>query len=265
MGETKEAMIVKGVEMKKNTRKIGENQKIQYMVYNLNQDKKNGKKILLACHGFCSDKNSNSIKLIAERFSEIQIPVISFDWPAHGTNGEDLNINNCISVFKIILEEILKEFPNSEIFLYGSSFGAYLLILLLSKHLVDIKYKYCFLKSPAIKMDEILKEKLLKESFKEYKKRGYTIKNKNKKMIIPYKFYEELKENKLDLERIKKNITNAMIFHGTEDEIASIEESKRLECYNIKFTSFLGAKHSFNLEYFNEMIQIMLNIILYCP
>lgn len=255
----------KGFKMEKNICKIDGNQKIQYNLYNLNQDKKNTKKIFLACHGFCSDKNSNSIKLIAEKFSKSKIPVISFDWPAHGTNEEDLNINNCISIFKIILEEILKEFPNSEIFLYGSSFGAYLLLLLLSKHLVDIKYKYCFLKSPAIKMDEILKEKLLEENFQEYKRRGYTIKNKNKKMIIPYKFYEELRENKLDLENIKKNVNNTMIFHGTEDEIASIEGAKRLECYNIRFTPILGARHSFNSEYLNEMIQIMLRIILCCP
>ena len=235
---------------------------IEYNVYNLKQEKKQVKKILLACHGFDSSKDSNSIRQIANGFSEIDMPIISFDWAGHGDNTEELTIKNCINIFKTIEEEILKEFPNAQIFLYGSSFGAYMILLLYSKGIIDNKYPYCFLKSPAIKMDEIFKEKLIEEDFEEFKKRGYTIKNRNKKMIIPYKFYEELCENKLKLENFKNNIQSIIIFHGTDDDIASIEETKMLTCDNIQLVKIPGAPHSFKGKYLDEMIQKMIEIIL---
>ena len=235
--------------------------KVEYNVYNLKQEKQQVKKILLACHGFDSSKNSSSIKQVATGFAESDVPIISFDWAGHGDNTEELTIKNCIDIFKTIEEEISEEFPNAKVYLYGSSFGAYMILLLYSKGIIDNKYPYCFLKSPAIKMDEILKEKLIEEDFEDFKKRGYTIKNRNKKMIIPYKFYEELCENKLKLENIKNNIQNIIIFHGTDDDIASIEDTKMLKCENVKLVKFSGAPHSFKGKYLDEMIQKMLEII----
>ena len=41
-------------------------------------------------------------------------------------------------------------------------------------------------------MAKILKEVLLKESFSKYKENGYTILGFERKMKIPYSFYEEL-------------------------------------------------------------------------
>ena len=238
-----------------------ESKKIEYNVYNLKQEKQQVKKILLACHGFDSSKNGSSIRQVANGFSESDVPIISFDWAGHGDNTEELTIKNCIDIFKTIEEEISKEFPNAKVYLYGSSFGAYMILLLYSKGIIDNKYPYSFLKSPAIKMDEILKEKLIEEDFEDFKKRGYTIKNRNKKMIIPYKFYEELCENKLKLENIKNNIQNIIIFHGTDDDIASIEETKMLMCENVKLVKISGAPHSFKGKYLDEMIQEMLEII----
>ena len=250
--------------MKENIQSRGyeiELKKIEYKVYNLNQEKAKVKKILLACHGFDSSKNGSSIRKIAEGFSKIKMPIISFDWAGHGDNSDELTIENCISIFKTIEKQIIEEYPNAQIYLYGSSFGAYMILLLYSKGLIDNKYPYCFFKSPAIKMDEIFKEKLLEEDFEEFKKRGYTIKNRNKKMTIPYKFYEELCENKIKLENIKDKIPNIIIFHGTDDDIASIEETKMLIRDNIKLIEISGAPHSFKGEYLNEMIKEMLEAI----
>lgn len=110
-------------------------------------------------------------------------------------------------------------------------------------------------------MNEIFKEKLIEEQIEEYKKRGYTIKNRNKRMIIPYEFYEELNENKIEEQEIINLAQNIMIFHGTDDEIASINDSKKLESDKIKVIELFGAAHSFKGEYLECMIKEMLNII----
>lgn len=236
----------------------------EYNLYNLKKDKMDVKKIILTCHGFDSSKNSDSINKFAEAFFETDIPIISFDWAGHGDNSEKVTIKNCINIFKKIEKKINNEYPNAKIFLYGSSFGAYIILLLLSKNIItnsNKKYPFIFLKSPAIKMNEIFKEKLIEEKIEDYKKRGYTIKNRNKKMIIPYEFYEELNENKIEEQEIINLAQNMMIFHGTEDEIASINDSKKLECDNIKIMELLGATHSFKGEYLECMIKEMLNII----
>lgn len=244
--------------------KISSKENIEYNLYNLNLEKKDIKKIFLACHGFDSSKDSSSIQQIAEFLSEANIPVISFNWPGHGKNSEKLTLKNCIKFYNIIEKEILREYPNSQIILYGSSFGAYMLLLLYCKHFIDNsnnKYLYCFLKSPAIKMDEIFKEKLIKDDFEKYKSKGYTIKDRNKKMIIPYEFYEDLCDNKIDVNSIKKSNLNIVIFHGTEDDTAPIKDAELLEGKNVKLIKFDRAQHSFKGEYLRRMIQIMLEMI----
>lgn len=236
----------------------------EYNVYNLKKDKNDVKKIILTCHGFDSSKDSSSINKIAEGFSGTDIPIISFDWAGHGDNSEKVTIKNCINIFKHIEMKISNEYPNAKIFLYGSSFGAYMILLLLSNNIVTNwkkKYPFIFLKSPAIKMNEIFKEKLLEEKIEDYKKRGYTIKNRNKRMIIPYEFYEELNEYKIEEQNFINSNQKIMIFHGTKDEIASINDSQKLECDNIKIMELIGAPHSFKGEYLNSMIKEMVSII----
>lgn len=236
----------------------------EYNVYNLKKDKNDVKKIILTCHGFDSSKDSSSINKIVEGFSETDIPIISFDWAGHGNNSEKVTVKNCVNIFKNIENKISNEYPNANIFLYGSSFGAYMILLLLSENFVtnlNKKYPFIFLKSPAIKMNEIFKEKLLEEKIENYKKRGYTIKNRNKRMIIPYEFYEELNEHKIEAQNFINSNQNIMIFHGTKDEIASINDSKKLECDNIKIMELIGAPHSFKGKYLNSMIKEMVSII----
>ena len=250
--------------MEKEEYVIKEHENIKYNLYNLNQNKIQVKTLLLACHGFCSNKDSFSIEQVVKKLKGEQIPIISFNWPGHGDNEKELTVSNCINTFKIMEEEISRNFPNAKILLYGSSFGAYIVLLLFSKNLIDNnRYQYVFFKSPAIKMDEIFRTQIVEEDFEEYQKRGYTIKNRKKKMVIPYEFYEELCENRLNIENLKNIIKNAIIFHGTEDDVAPIKDSEMLEGNNIRVVRLLGAPHSFDGEFLDEMIEKMLNIIHY--
>ena len=89
-------------------------------------------------------------------------------------------------------------------------------------------------------MAKILKE-VLKESFSKYKENGYTILGFERKMKIPYSFYEELLNNNINKIYNNIEIPKMYIVQGNKDEIAMIEDT-------IKFVE-------------NHKKQIKLNII----
>ena len=124
------------------------------------------------CHGFCSGKNSNSVKIIANKLLEYGISSISFDFPGHfeSEQGPDkLNVEVCISYINEIVNFVKKEYgENIKISFFAISFGAY---VLLNKLIGDNNaYDNIVLRSPAFNMNEILVNSLLKEPFEQYKK-----------------------------------------------------------------------------------------------
>ena len=74
---------------------------------------------------------------------------------------------------------VKNKFKDSDIFLYGSSFGAYMILIQLiykKQNFTKNIYKYIFLKSPAINMKSIFETSLIEEDVDNMRKRGYTIK-----------------------------------------------------------------------------------------
>ena len=233
-------------------------------IFNLTQEKGKVKKLILACHGFDSSKDSSSIVKIAEVFEETNIPLISFNWPGHGDSQEEITLEGCFQVLRKVEETIEKNFPNASIYLYGSSFGGYVILQYLQQNLSFNEKKiekYVFLKSPAIKMNEILQNILIDETMDVFQNRGYTVKERNKKMVIPYKFFEELCENRIDEGTIKRIKKQMIIFHGTSDETASFEAVRNLESDNVEINELKHAKHSFKGEFLEKMAIKMKEII----
>ena len=226
--------------------------------------KEKAEKIILACHGFDSSKNSDKIHTMAKYAERYDIPVISFNWPSHGNSIQPLTVEGCIDVLHKVEETIYSMYPNAKIILYGSSFGGYMLLLYLSRHKSSFIDKRCdsvFLKSPAIKMNEIFKNELIDEEIQDFRQRGYTIKNRNKKMKIPYQFYKELNENIIKPEDIDQISQKIFVFHGTNDEVASIEAVKAIQGENITLIELKDAPHSFDGKYFERMIEEMFHNI----
>ena len=222
--------------------------------------KEKAEKIILACHGFDSSKNSDKIHTMAKYAERYDIPVISFNWPSHGSSIQPITVEGCIDVLHKVEETIYSMYPKAKIILYGSSFGGYMLLLYLSRHLSPYIDKRCdsvFLKSPAVKMNEVFKNELIDEDIQHFKERGYTIKNRNKQMKIPYQFYKELNENIIKPEDIDQITQKLFIFHGVNDKVASIEAVKDLKKENMTLIELEGAPHSFDGKYFEQMMEKM--------
>lgn len=184
------------------------------------------KEIIIACHGFGGDKESSTIKLLANEMVKNKIGVICFDLPGHGeskVNADELNICNCINDINSVEDYAKNEYRNIPISIFATSFGAYLTLINIARN--NKKYKNIILRSPAIKMGEIYANRLLRESEEEYKKRGYTKLGFEREMLIPYNFLEELISNNIFEIYSSFKIPKINIIQGDKDDIAPIEDT----------------------------------------
>jgi len=180
--------------------------------------------IFIFCHGFCSGKGSDSIRIVANMLLECEIPSISFDFPGHidSIQGTDkLKVDVCISYINSVVEYVKEEYGNSiKISFYAISFGAY---ILLNKLIGDNSYyDNIVLRSPAFNMKNILVKSLLKDSFEQYKRIGKAKAGHGGKIEIPYAFYEDLGVHFKVLESVLHHLSDSSFSHDNVefDEIA---------------------------------------------
>ena len=225
----------------------------------------NIKAFVIACHGFGGDKESTAIALLAKELNKNNIAVISFDFPGHGESevlADKLTIKNCMDDINSVGKYIKEIYGNVKIGIFATSFGAYITIL----NLLENKSNYftIVLRSPAICMDKVFKNSLLKEDFNEFIKRGYSVLGYERKMDISYDFYEALVKNDLFL---KYNIDKEIyILHGTKDDIVPIEDIiDFIKGKNIILEKIYDADHRMkNDNKLQETIDFAVKYILNC-
>ncbi len=199
---------------------------------------KNSDDVLIFVHGFDSSKSGSTVKFLMDN---LDVSVVSFDLPMHGESNEELLLSNCIDDLGVVNDYVRNRF-NCPISLFGSSFGCFVILNYLKRN-SDAFYKGIFLKSSAIKMDKVFRDILIEESMESYQQRGYTVKNRNKKMIIPYRFYEELVSNQIDINDFSNR--DFYLFHGVNDDTALFEDLSDLSTSNFHIVK-LDANHRFD-------------------
>ncbi len=203
--------------------------------------------IIIACHGFAGDKESSAIDALTNEMVKNNIGVICFDFPGHGKSeveSDKLTIDNCIQDINDIEKFVIETYGNIPISIFATSFGAYITLINIARN--NKKYKKIILRSPAIKMGEIYKNALLRESIDEYKTRGYTKLGFEREMKVPYSFLEELEANDVFKIYENKETPNMYIIQGDKDDIAPISDTKKFvseHSQSIKLFIIHGADH----------------------
>lgn len=193
----------------------------------LPDDCKNMHEIIIACHGFGGDKESSTIKMLANEMVKKNIGVVCFDFPGHGkseVNADFLTIENCINDINEIENYIINKYGNIYISIFSTSYGAYITLLNIAKN--KKKYKNIILRSPAIKMYEIYVNTLLNKPLYEYKKNGFIKLGYEREMNIPYSFLEDLESNNILDYYSNMVLPEIYIIQGDKDDIAPIEDTK---------------------------------------
>ena len=224
-------------------------------------DNWDNKKLVICNHGFNSGKNGESYVIIGKALLQKGIAYAIFSLPYHAERRKDANdftVSNCLEDGLNMEKAIREKFPNTKIGILGTSFGGYLTLLKLKNPLHD--YFAVVLKSPAIKMDEILSKNLTGEEFEVFKKQGYAIDDhKSTPMRINFSFYEDLiKHRIMDNPKYEDKI---LIYHGTIDDTAPYEDSKTLADMNenITLVSLENENHKFSIDVLDRFSEEVAN------
>ena len=204
-------------------------------------------KYIIACHGFGGDKESSAIYELAKESTKHGIDVISFDFPEHGESklygGDYFRVDNCISDLKSVYDYVKYELHANEINIFATSFGAYITIHAIMQN--KINPSKIVLRAPAIKMHEIFKKSLIKESMNVFKNNKKTILGFEKKLVVNYEYYLDLEKNQIIT---NNNLPEMLIIQGSDDDIAPIKDTKEFIKINkdkFKLIEIEGADHRF--------------------
>ncbi len=236
--------------------------------YNISYDKyipTNPKAIIVAIHGFCGDKESTCIDMLRHEMNKVGIGLIKFNLPAHGDSeveGDKLTVSNCLNDLNNIVSLIKSDYKNIPLIVFGTSFGGYLTLLYHYYH-PDI-FDYIVLRSPAIKMYQILSTSLIGEDIKKsLDTMGYFDYGFERVIKITDKFINELKENDLVELYKDKKINNMAIIHGDMDDLVPIDDSREfVSKHGGKLYIVKGADHRYKkpgelekvMEYTKEIL-----------
>ena len=214
----------------------------------------NSDTIVVAMHGFDGSKKSSFISDLENGCLEKNVGLIKFDWPGHGEDNSVLSVKRGLLYLETITDHIKEKNEPKRIIAFATSFGGYL-TLLFNYHHPDV-FDQIILRSPAIKMDEILLKGVLKEEeLIELDKNGSCETGKSKPIKITSDFVEELKENRLFELYDNKELQSVSIMHGTKDELAPFDDSKQFaEMHGCSFYPIEGANHTYSVNGTREIV-----------
>ena len=206
-------------------------------------------RVIIGVHGFCGDKDSSVIAAVAEEMGFYQTATVSFDLPGHGDSpmpGRTLNLANCNASLMAAVDLARELFPYAkEWCIFASSYGAYVSLLAmddLSETLGPIKL---VLRSPAVRMAETFLT-MCHCSQEQLLKKGRVVCGFDRKMEIPYSFYEELTAHNA----MAGYDMPMMILQGDQDDIVLPHDVEFFRLLNdqAKLVMFPGTDHRFKGE-----------------
>ncbi len=208
-------------------------------------------KIVIAVHGFCSHKLSTTVMMLLRHLPKQGIGVISFDFPSHGDHsegGESFRVKNCLDDLRTVENYIAARFPGVEIMYFGSSFGAYITMLYLSRGRGN--GTKAFFRSAAVNMPELFLDPT-PEELASLKDKGYImIEDCDRPIRLTQGFVDDMAANNLFeiFERSRDIIEDSGIMikmiHGDCDESIAYERAAEFaEKFDIELVTVPGGDH----------------------
>ena len=207
----------------------------------------NPEDVLIIIHGMGSSKESPNASFMSEYFREKGFGVIAYDQPGHN-NDEELLISNALESLETVENFVTDNYPDANLSYFGSSFGAYILGIYLSKHLNS--GKKAFMRCAAVNFPELIlgDEEAYKDALKEIDKNGYVSIDLGTGMPVDFTkaFLDELAVNNLTAMFDNSLPDIPLRFaHGEDDDTVPVDAvitfAKR---YGYHITVFPGEGHS---------------------
>ena len=205
---------------------------------------KHMKEVLILCHGLGGNKNF--FLPLEEKLADINIGIVSFDFPYHGERKNKYTtytVKNCLKTIDNVYKHVIKQYDGVKVSFMGKSLGSlYLYVYLQQKS--PLAYKVIF---QSLLLNN--KEKMAHDFFNNPK-------NTDKYFCVGYgrKLPKKLLDDLDELERNLSDITctdkkNILFIHGTADTIASLENVRQLcDKFHFNLYEIVGADHNFKVN-----------------
>jgi len=216
------------------------------------------KTVVVLCHGFASNKNSNTSKRLEKEMNNKGYATFRFDFYGHGeSEGEFGNITLTEAVNDTIQAvELVRGKGYEKIGLVGSSFGG------MAAWLAAAKVKDLFVLALRCPVSDYLGKLVAQRDVKKWKEQGYLdYKCHDGIKKLAYAFFEDT-EKYTGHKEATKITAPTIIIHGDADESVPVEQSKKLSEVIKHCTLHIlpGADHRFSKD-FEKMIKLLVDFI----
>lgn len=206
------------------------------------------RRVVIFCHGFGGHKDNAAAQKFAERMlSKYKgTAMITFNWPSHGDDvKKKICLADCDAYLKLVTAYAKQKYATEEIYIYATSFGAYLLLKYISEH--GNPFRKIALRCPAVNMYSILTGSIMDSSDLDRLQKGKDIPvGFDRKIMIGPAFLEELRANDIQTRDYLDYAEELLILHGTADEIVPYDAAYAFADNNlIEFIPVEGADHRF--------------------
>ena len=205
---------------------------------------------ILGVHGFCGHKASDNLTFLSEEMSLFGSAMVCFDLPCHGespmTDGE-LSLESCQESLLMAALWAQEKYPELPKCIFATGMGAFLTVLCqdeLRQILGDVRL---VLQSPDFRMSQsLLNLKYLTEE--EFRRMGRVVcgRPSDRKMDIPFSFYEQLKNAVVYADYD----VPMLLIHGELDEAIPLTDVANFHRINAQAELVIipGADHQFRGE-----------------
>lgn len=186
-------------------------------------------RVLIVCHGFGSSKSSPMVQSLNQEMPRHGIGVYSFDFPSHGDSPvwqEGLRVPFCLDDLAAVEDHIRAMAPNARIGYFGSSFGAYITLLHLSRG--KAAGKRAFLRSAAVSMPRLVDTWVDDRARADLDRQGYFVPAYDyvREMRITRDFLGDLEAHDV-FARYQAGLAQLFMVHGGRDDVAPTADAVR--------------------------------------
>lgn len=211
--------------------------------------------VIIGVHGFGGSKDSSVLSAVAEEMFFYRTATVTFDFPGHGEStipGRDLTLRGCLESLLAVADYARELYPRVEKFcVFASSFGAYVSLLAMDDLTEKLGRVKLVLRAPAVRMNKTFL-KVARIDEESLLKKGRVVCGYERKMEIPYSFYEDLLKNNC----VADYDMPMMILKAELDDLVEAEDVEFFRLLNSRscLVTIPGAGHRFDHQGELDMI-----------
>lgn len=204
--------------------------------------------VVIATYGFGGTKDNKPEAKFADRITAKYkgYAVLTFDWPAHGTDGRKrLSVPESMQYLRLAVEYATGTLQAKTLFLYSTSYGGYVGLRYLAE--VGNPFAKIVLRCPALDLYGVMDKTLTDDERHALSHGKKVLKGFERKSELDREFMEDIKQHDVRENEYFAWADDILLIHGQRDEMVPIQDTRRFADDNvIELVEVEKADHPFS-------------------